>query len=209
MGRFGHYLVLLSPLVLGVLFFTAPAEAQGSFTAAERQQLKDGKLVSRAESRQRGELKLIGGTSWQVIDLPPTVVWKAVTDFPNYPSFLPRAKQTRVMEKKGKKSVVWVLHQEGPVRAEYSLDMIVEPRARMGQFRLNRTRKHDIREGWGFFSVQPYGSGKSIVSFGILADVGSGVLSGLVRPTVQKWILRVPSELRKYLRGRGKSRYLP
>lgn len=53
-----------------------------------------------------------------------------------------------------------------------------------------------------------HGRGKSLVAWGCMADVGSGVVTGVLRPVVHKWMLRVPQTIKKWVEGSGKSRYV-
>jgi hypothetical protein len=70
--------------------------------------------------------------------------------------------------------------------------------ARM-RFRLDRSRPSSIRDAFGELRVTPYPQGRSVVSLAILADVGEGLVAGLVRSNVHEWMLRVPAQLKKYV----------
>lgn len=175
------------------------AQGGGTFTAAERQRLSRGELVMRRESQMRGELRLIGGTSWQVVDAPPDAVWEAVTDTDDYTRFLPRVVESRVVRDRDTQRLVFLRHAQGPVEASYTVRIDFMPRQRMARFRIDPARSDSVRDGWGFFIVQPFGDDRAMVTFGILADVGSGMVTGLVRPAVHEWMLRVPEELKKHV----------
>ena len=72
--------VLVSP---GLLSRSGAQQAEG-FSADERQRLADGRLVVRRSQRRRGQLRLIGGNSWQVVDQPVEVTWRAMCDEASY-----------------------------------------------------------------------------------------------------------------------------
>ncbi|MEM9191759.1 MAG: SRPBCC family protein [Myxococcota bacterium] len=182
------------------------ASAQG-FSAEERRALTQGELVVREEMRQRGELRLIGGTSYQVIDAPPEMVWRAVSDIPRYTRFIPQVVESRSVSRRGPRHNVYIRHEQGPVSASYHVNLTLAEDQRTAEFRVDSTRPRDIREGWGFFTVRPFGESKCIVTFAVLADVGSGLISGLVRPRVHEWMMRVPAQLKAYVEGSGRSRY--
>jgi hypothetical protein len=55
--------------------------------------------------------------------------------------------------------------------------------------------------------VRPFQNGRAILTFGILADVGTGLLAGVARPQIHEWMLRVPEIIKGYVEGSGRSRY--
>jgi hypothetical protein len=156
----------------------------------------------------RNGLRLIGGTSFQVIDAPPDAVWRAVMDIGRWTHFVPQAVETRSVSRRGHHQTVFVRHVQGPVDASYYLRLQAANETRMARFRVDGTRPHDIREGWGFFIVAPFGETKSMVTFGVMADVGSGLITGLVRPRVHEWMLRIPDQLKEWVEGSGRRHYV-
>ena len=70
--KFAVLCVALSAFV--PLRMAAPAKAgvsSSSFTAEEWRKLEAGELVLRPSSRQQGGTRLMGGSSWQMIDAAP------------------------------------------------------------------------------------------------------------------------------------------
>jgi ribosome-associated toxin RatA of RatAB toxin-antitoxin module len=191
-----------------LLSSTAHVSAQDSgFSRDERTRLRQGELVVRSEARERGQHRLIGGTSFQVIDAAPDAVWRAVLDTPRYPRFIPIAVEAREVEHSENRRLVMLRHEQGPVELSYHVDVAVHSDRKTLQFRVDRTRPGDVSEGWGFLQVRPFGENQTIVTFGIFADVGSGMVAGFFRPRLHEWMMRVPSELRRYLESGGLTRY--
>jgi len=193
---------------LGLSAQVGYAQGGNPFSASERAQLDRGELVVRPESRQRGELRLVGGTSWQVINAPPDAVWRAFMDTPRYPRLMPQVSGASVVREQPQERIVRVTHQTGPVESSYHLTISMAAQARVAQFRVDTTRPHDIRDGWGFLMVAPYSGGRSMVTFGALVDVGTGFIAGLTRPQIQEWLLRVPSAVRQFVEGSGRALYM-
>ena len=186
---------------------TAEAQRRG-FSQDERRTLERGELVVREESRRRGALRLIGGTSFQVIDQPPEVVWRAIQDTERYPRFIPEAVEARVVDGRNRpERLVYLRHEQGPVGASYFVNVRLSAPRRTMQFRVDRTRPGDLSEGWGFLQVTGFGERQSMVTFGVFADVGVGILAGFVRPRVHEWMMRVPELLKRFLEGAGRRRY--
>jgi hypothetical protein len=196
--------------LLSGLFPVGVVEAQSAapFTASETRRLRRGRLVTRPEEQRRGDLLLVGGTSFRIVDHPPDVVWRAVQDSRAYRYYLPEVHRVSVVSRgtSGRGRVIRVLHKRGPLQAGYHLRLDFAGNVRTAQFRIDSTRDNDIREGWGYVRVQAYGENRSMVTWGILADVGSGLAVGLLRSEIQRWILEVPSLLSNYL-GWAADRY--
>jgi hypothetical protein len=179
------------------------------FSEVERSTLERGGLVVRRKSERRGNQILVGGTSWQVVALPPDAVWRAVLDTPRYTKMLPSCTAARTVELHGERRTIFLSHRSGPMSASYYLSTRARDERRDLTFVLDARRPHSVDAAWGFFTVRPYGEGKSLLSYGLMADYGDGFLGGLVRQRLHAWSLRVPATMKEYLEGSGRSRYLP
>src|SRR5688500_7536660 len=87
MSRVFRTVWVASLIALSVSLVHAPAgarDAAAELSSEELSKLERGELVVRATSERRGELRLIGGTSFQVVSAPPEVVWQALLDTPYY-----------------------------------------------------------------------------------------------------------------------------
>lgn len=196
--------VILS-LLLSALFVVVGGDltrARADFSKQEQQQLDSGKLVTRYEHKAIGNLKLVGGTSWQVIDASPEVVWEGFRAFHRWKHFLPQCDTSKVLQRTNKGVVVRLEHSEGPMSAVYH--MVIKPNEtiRAAQFRLSTRHTNDIREGWGFVRITAYKGGKALISYGVMADVGTGILAGTARSSIHKWMLHVPRLFLQDLRRR-------
>ncbi|HJK95638.1 MAG TPA: SRPBCC family protein, partial [Polyangiaceae bacterium LLY-WYZ-14_1] len=187
----------------------AQRAAARPFTSAERRRLARGELVMRSDEKERDGRLLIGGASWQRIRLPPAALWKATNDVPRYHRLLPEVRQARVVRRRGShRKLVFLQHSQGPITAEYHLWFTQDDEDRIARFRVDRNHPGTIRAGWGFLAVYPYRNGHSVLSFGIEADIGRGLLQSLVRDQVHEWMLRVPQTVKWYAEGSGRRRYL-
>ena len=84
------WVVSLAALVLALSYAPAIArDAAAELSSEELSKLERGELVVRATSERRGDLRLIGGTSFQVVSAPPEVVWQALLDTQYYRRMLP------------------------------------------------------------------------------------------------------------------------
>lgn len=185
----------------------ANAQLDQRLSNADRDRLGQGRLIVRSTTERRGPLHLIGGTSFQVVDQPPAVVWRALHDAGNLGAMLPGLTTSRQTSHQGTRRGVHVRHGQGAVSAEYGLRLNYIEASRVLMFEVDSSRESALRAGWGFMKVQSWGEGKTLLSFGILADVGTGMLSGALRPKIHEWMLQVPSTIKRYLEGEGRSRY--
>ena len=189
------------------------ASAQGNMrqplTAQERRTLRQGHIVTRPSTERRGPLRLFGGTSYIVVDLPVDAVWRALTDRSSrYRHMLPQVHRAREISRNGDESrEIRFEHEVGPIDASYVLRFEYDPDARTVVFRLAANHPHDIRAAWGFFRVRATGD-RTLVSFGAMVDVGDGLLTGSLQSRLHEWVLKIPWTFKQYLEGSGRRHYV-
>lgn len=196
-------------IAFGLVSVAAPASAQLSapLTASERARLEAGETVSRPESQRRGSMQLIGGASFQVIDLPRDAIWRALSDTHAYRHMLPQVQSSEQVAQVATTRTIRMRHHRGVIDVAYCLDLTFQERDGLVLFQLDESRPHDIRAGWGYIRVHPWSEARTLVSFGVLVDVGEGLLAGLMSPTFQEWLLKIPLTMKWYVEGSGRSRY--
>lgn len=196
-----HVLTVFS--VLAVIWIPQSGHADNrEFTPHERRLLESGKLVKRQVTQRRGGLHLVGGTSWQVIDADADHVWKVITDVRTYRQLFPHVVDARLLAKRGNYRLVYMEHASGPFHVSYSLKGQADAKRRDLTFELDTSRPRDITAAWGFFTVRPYGKGKSILAYGVMLDIGTGILSALLRDKIRGSMLHIPRNVRKYIHER-------
>jgi carbon monoxide dehydrogenase subunit G len=188
-----------------ILFGSAVAQAgfgSGSaFTPDEMRRLHQGELVERPVSVDRGSLRLIGGTSWQVIQASPNTVWQVLLDTQHYDRILPLLAEARLLRDNGTSRSVYLRHGD-LAHTSYYLDVQVDRARHALAFRVDGSRPSGIRAAWGFYAVRSYGRGQTLLTYGVMADIGDGLLTALVRPLVHEWMLRVPWLVKRFVEGR-------
>jgi len=183
------------------------AQTFPSLSPDEERALKRGRLVMHPRTVRAGGVQMFGGTSWQKVDLPPEVVWQAVLDTSRYPNMLPQVSEARLLGETPSSRLVFVRHGQGVVSARYHLVMQCRSLARTALFHVDQSRPGNLNRGRGHLAVQPYGDGGSLMTFHIMADVGGGLVTSLLRPQIQEWMLRVPQTIKQYVEGPGRERY--
>jgi carbon monoxide dehydrogenase subunit G len=183
---------------LGTLL-PAQASETREFSTQEEAELRAGKLVVRPQTRNRQGVQMLGCMSWQLIDAPPSAVWRALTDAHAYVKFLPAAEDVRLMAANGPVQSVFVQHRLGFLSGSYWINLIEDAAHGRVRFRLDHDHPSSIRDAWGELRVSAYGRDASVVSLAIMADLGEGLFVGLVRSNVHTWMLRVPELLKRHV----------
>jgi hypothetical protein len=180
---------------------------EGPFTAAERASLAHGDLVTRPHRDARA----IGGSSYQTVERTRADVWRAIHDVSAWRHMLPQTAETRLESGHGVEELVFVRHTYGIIQASYTLRVRFDEQARRASFEIEQARPHDVRSAHGFLEVRTYGEvpGRSLLVWAVAADPGDNPLVGMVAADIQTWSLRVPTTMRGYLQGSGRSLYGP
>jgi ribosome-associated toxin RatA of RatAB toxin-antitoxin module len=200
--------IVVVVVAVGVLAFNAGAlaGADDALGPLELARLERGELVQRTATERRGGLRLMGGSSWQVIDASPDVVWAALLDTPHYPRFLPQLAAARVVQDGGHTRTVFMQHA-GVIGPSYYLALRIDQARRHIAFKLDDRRPHEIRAAWGFYNVRPYPGDRALLSYGVKADIGDGVVSALLRSSTHEWMMKVPWMVKRFVEGSGRFIY--
>jgi hypothetical protein len=193
--------------VAGLPGVRAEVGGDPEFTSQERAQLAREELVERRTSVRRGDSLLIGGTSWQVIDASPEVVWQALLDTPHYPRMLPQVAAARVVKNQGNARLVFLRHRGLIVQPSYYIALRIDRPHHDITFRLDESRPHSVRAATGFYEVHAYGAHKTLLVYGVMADVGAGLLVAFARPSIHEWMMKVPWMVKRFVEGSGRYIY--
>ncbi|HEX5660949.1 MAG TPA: hypothetical protein VFX59_27340 [Polyangiales bacterium] len=172
------------------------------FSEAEKKQLAAGQLVTRRVEEEKNGLRLIGGSSWQLIKASPDVVFRALLDTPRYDKMLPTVSRAQLISQAPALRRVKLEHKKGPLGIAYRLALIIDPARRDITFKLNDALNSGMRAAWGYLTVSAWGD-KSLLSYGVMADPGDGLIVGLVRSVIQDWLLRVPEQTKKHIESKA------
>jgi hypothetical protein len=66
---------------------------------------------------------------------------------------------------------------------------------------------HDLEDMRGYWQVEAYGEGKSLLTCVNVINIGSGTLLALFAGTIQSGLLGVPANLRTWVEGPNGARY--
>jgi hypothetical protein len=189
----------IAAAVIALTAATAAAQRDGEqedgFTETERRALVAGELVRRDQSRRERLGHVFGGTSWQRIPAPIDRVWRTAIDPDAYTRLIPSLDRVRVVRDTDAGRVLYMHHSFGISEIAYHITMRIDHASHSLRFDLDRSRPTDLRSGRGFLTLRPY-RGDTIMSWGMLADPGGGLISQLFGPMLPEWLLLPPSRMR-------------
>jgi hypothetical protein len=190
--------VCIAALLSGALA-SVRAASDAPLSSEELGKLAAGKLVTRPSVEHRGDLNLLGGSSWQVVDSSVDAVWRAVLDTAHYKKMIPAVSNAHAVVNQDDYRVVHMEHKAGPIGTSYDLSMRIYADKRDVTFALEKSPNSGLRAAWGFITVRPYGEKRSLLSYGVMTDPGEGLLLTVLRSSVHEWVLRVPEQMKRFV----------
>ncbi len=167
-------------------------------THLEKQELAAGAMVTRPMEWEPAEgVRFVGGVSYVVVDGPPELVLRALSDYANLKQVLPRTRRSDVVTRNGNETVVELEQGTSLVSATYSV--VVARDGNRVRFWMDQTRPHGIKDTWGYFRAEPFDDRRSLVTVAALVDLGPGLARMLFESRVKKLVLTTPTRIRAHV----------
>jgi ribosome-associated toxin RatA of RatAB toxin-antitoxin module len=198
--------VLLALLVLAALWIPGSAKAD-TFTADEQAALDRGEVVRHPLPSNPDTEGYLGGTSYAVIDAAPDVVWRAMQDIAAYPRIFPKTLSAEVISDRGSRKVVKMVQGNSWLSISFYVLYRVDEANRKISWSLIEDQPHDLADTRGYWQVQPYGEGQSLVTYVNVISIGTGAVLALFEEQIQNGLLGVPGNLRDWVQGPNGARY--
>jgi carbon monoxide dehydrogenase subunit G len=176
-----------------------PAVGAPGFSLAERETLLGGEIVSRPMHFDTDAGSYVGGLSYSIVRAPASTVLVALSNVETLPQALPRTKSARLIDVQGSEARVELVQGKGALEATYTIRIERVPGRSELRFWLDPTRPHDIEDVFGFFRVEPFGEGRSLVTVAAALNLGSGVASLFFSDAIQRTVLSAPRQIRDYV----------
>jgi hypothetical protein len=196
--------IALAALAVSLVTGSGTARADG-LSADEGERLAHGGTVTRTQELERGDRRYVGGVTYTVIDAPVEELAAVLDDIGGWRRFLPKTRSARTVGSAGGDSLVEVTHGSFLVQVTYT--MRVQREGNVVRFWMDPFRPHDIEDAWGFFRAEPLDAGRTLVTYGILIDVGAGLVRDLFEDQVRELALTVPQRMRGLLLERKTADY--
>jgi hypothetical protein len=192
--------LLSAALLLAGLCAGTDARADG-LTTAEHARLERHETVTREETIERGERRYVGGLTYTLIDAAPAEVAALLDDAESLQKVLPRTKNARFSGMLGGDRLLEVTQGNALVQATYTVRIKRDPAE--ARFWLEPSLPHGIEDAWGFFRWQAWGDGQTLLTYGVLVDVGPGIVRDFFEDRFRAALLSVPQHVRRQLAERG------
>lgn len=174
--------------------------ASASLSAAEREALLAGEVVARPMRIESDTGSYRGGVSYCLVHAPAAAVLAALSNVDTWSQALPHTDRARLVDARNGVARVELVHSGGTT---YTVRISrVRGRSEL-KFWLDTARPHDIDDLFGFFRVESFGDGQSLVTVAAAVDLGSGLASLLFSGAVERSVLSTPRQIREYVEPRA------
>jgi hypothetical protein len=178
-----------------------PARADG-LAPDETSRLLRGETVARTQEMHRGTRRYVGGVAYTIVDCAPSELGSVLQNVDAWRRFLPKTRDARRVGTVDGDPLVQITHGSPLVQVGYTLR--VHPEEHGLRFWMDPSLSHDIEDAWGFFRTEALGDGRTLVTYGILIDMGGGLLRDMFEDRVRELALEVPTGVRDVvLRGQA------
>jgi len=191
-----------------LMSLTSPATAAEASSPvrllrAEREALLAGEVVARPMHFETENGSYLGGLSYSLVNAPAAAVLSALSNVQTLPQALPHTKSARLIDVRGGLARVELVHGGGTTYTVQIQRTTVACCRSEVRFWLDSSRPHDINDVFGFFRVEPFGEGKSLVTVAAALDLGAGLTSLLFSNAVERTVLSTPGRIRDFVEPRA------
>jgi hypothetical protein len=140
--------------------------------------------------------RYVGGVTYTLID-----------DVSAYKKVLPRTKQAKLVGMNDGDLFVELRQGNSMLETSYTIRVRREPdiqgQGTVFRFWLDRNKPHGIEDAWGYFRLEPVAEGPTgaprvLLTYGILVDIGPGLVRDLFEEQLRAMALTVPQRVRQY-----------
>jgi hypothetical protein len=151
--------------------------------------------------------RYVGGVTYTLIDARLPELLTLFEDVQAYGQVLPRTKQARLIGMNDGDLFVELRQGTSMLETSYTIRVHREPDAEgqgtVFRFWLDRSKPHGIEDAWGYFRLEPVadgpaGSPRVLLTYGILVDIGPGLVRDLFEESLRQLALTVPQRVRQY-----------
>ena len=177
---------------------TSRAWAEG-LAPDERARLDRRETVVREETFERGDRRYVGGITYTLMDATVTEVAAIIDNPDSLRRVLPKTKTASVVGQTGEDALIELVQGTSMLEATYTIRM--RRTANESRFWLEPSLPHGIDDAWGFFRYEPVvgpaGEARVLLTYGVLVDVGPGIVRELFETQLRAALLSVPQLVRR------------
>jgi hypothetical protein len=166
--------------------------------------LSRGETVVRPQDMVAQGRRYVGGVTYTVIEATADELEALLDDVSAYEQILPRTKHANLVGADAGDRFVELRQGNALYETEYTIRVRKDPAQHEVRFWLDRSRPHGIADAWGFFRYEPLaqvspGVPRVLLTYGILVDLGPGIVRDLFEERLRAMMLSVPQRVRQYV----------
>lgn len=202
---------LISALALVAAASAATTARADALSPGDRARLDRRETVVREHTMERGDHRWIGGVTYTVVDASAAEVAAIFDDVEALSRVLPRTKSAKFVGSIDGDRLIELVQGNALMEATYT----VRVRHERGETRfwLEPTLPHGIDDAWGYFRYEPFidasGEEHVLLTYGVLVDVGPGLVRDLFEEKVRTTLLSVPQLVRRQMASRTEASRRP
>ena len=180
-------------LASAVLAIASPASA---LSGLDKARLAQGESVVEPTTLRRDDHKFVGGVSYRIVDANEHAVSKIIRAPQRWRELLPRVTDVQLgkIDEHGR-GHVRLTHAFGPFSGSYSVVIAFSDKGRSARFWIDKKQENALEDGWGYVRLTPLPGGKTLVTWGVLFDLGDGLTRSLFEGKIQRLALEFPRRL--------------
>jgi hypothetical protein len=173
-----------------------------ALTAVQQRAVLAGQAVMVPMVQEDEEHRYTGGVSHLLVNAPADTLFATLSQPDVLQRVLPRTKSATLLSGGAQSRTVELVQGNSFVETTYTVTLERRPASSDGSyrvdFRLDRTRPHDVEDLWGSFSLTPVDARRCVVSLAAFVDLGSS-LAVLFEGKIQDLILSTPWHVQRYV----------
>ncbi len=187
--------------VVAVVALASPVARAEGLSKGETDRLFRGDTIARTQTLVRGGEHFVGGVTYTIVDAPADEVSALLGDVGTWKRILPRTRSARAVGTAGGDLLIELTQGTALMQATYT--MRIHREGSEVRFWMDPTRSHDIEDAWGFLRASALPGGRAVVTYGVLIDLGPGLLRDMFEGRVRDLALSVPDRMRGLLLERN------
>lgn len=186
-----HRYPIISWMLITVLW-AGSAWGAVSLDPKIKKQLDEGKIVTSVE--QNPHTKVYAPTGQAIVDAPVEDVWNIITDFNSFGEFMPNTIFYKPVGWKDGRLFVDCRIKVALMTLDYQLSYIIDENSHTTYWFYV---KGPIRDTQGYFRVEPYEKGRSLVTYTTTVEVGAAVPGFIEKALSKSTFPKIFESLRK------------
>ncbi|MGD0678302.1 MAG: SRPBCC family protein [Polyangiaceae bacterium] len=160
----------------------------------ESDRLLHGETVVRPQLLRRGERRYVGGVAYAIVDASPEDLEMLLSKPEVWRRLLPRTRSARRVGGRDADMLLEITQGTAFLRTTYTIRFHRDGDS--VRFWIDGSRPHDIEDAWGFVRAEPLAPGRALVTYGVLIDLGPGLLRALFEDGIRDAALSLPDRIR-------------